>query len=84
MIRLTDSLQLLNITHRLELESEDLDELVHDISSAHASAINNQGLENQIEFLLKELGYNGAESELSKIANAQPKIETGEEEDEVT
>lgn len=84
MIRLTDSLKLLNIARRLELESEDLDELVHSIAEAHASAINNQGLENQIEFLLEELGCDNTEDELLKIANAQPKTGTGEEEDETT
>jgi hypothetical protein len=35
------------------VQSEDLDELVHDIKSKEASQINNGGLERQVQFLLE-------------------------------
>ena len=35
---------------------ERLDELVHEIASSHAASINNGGLSEQIEYIVKELG----------------------------
>ncbi len=39
-----------------KVDSEDLDEMVHEIYSGYASAINNAGLDGQLEFLRDELG----------------------------
>jgi len=39
-----------------KLQSENLDEMVHEIHSEFASAINNQGVDRQLEFLRDELG----------------------------
>ena len=38
------------------VQPERLDELVHEIASSHAASINNGGLSEQIEYLVKELG----------------------------
>lgn len=46
----------------LNLGSEDLDELVHEIVSQQASSINNGGLEDQIEFLVQTCGPREARS----------------------
>ena len=37
--------------YKLGYASENLDELVHDVSSRNASAINNDGMDSQIAFL---------------------------------
>ncbi len=64
------------------LKPEDLDEAVHDAMSARASAINNDGLEGQLQFLVEECGashveeiINAAESDKEKgqcLARFQP------------
>lgn len=38
------------------VDPSDLDDLVHDIQSREASATNNCGLEEQVEYLIKQLG----------------------------
>jgi hypothetical protein len=68
ILELKAPLKLINLAHNLGLKSEDLDELVHDIANAHASVINNRGLEEQLEFLIKELGYESTRDELEKLA----------------
>lgn len=47
------------------VEPERLDELVHEIASSHAASINNGGLSEQIEYLVKELGAAEVERILS-------------------
>ena len=39
-----------------KIQSEDLDEMVHEIHSEFAAAINNSGADGQLEFLRQELG----------------------------
>jgi hypothetical protein len=39
-----------------KIQSEDLDEMVHEIHSEYAAAINNSGVDGQLEFLRQELG----------------------------
>jgi hypothetical protein len=46
----------------LGLEADDLDELVHETVSQQASAINNGGLQAQIEFLVRAYGRERARS----------------------
>lgn len=50
------------------LESEDLDEVVHDVASRSPSDINNGGLEDQIEYLVGALGAKDAKREIEKLA----------------
>lgn len=40
----------------VKLEPEDLDELVHEVYSGYATAVNNAGTDDQLEFLRQELG----------------------------
>ena len=47
------------------VQPERLDELVHEIASSHAASINNGGLSEQIEYLVKELGAAEVERILS-------------------
>lgn len=43
-----------------ELESEHFDEVVHECKSAEASAINNAGIEIQLEYITESLGRHEA------------------------
>jgi hypothetical protein len=46
------------------VRSENLDDLVHDMASHNASAINNGGLRDQLAFLVEQLGEQGLRAEL--------------------
>lgn len=50
-----------------------LDDLVHDVMSEQASAINNGGLECQIEFLAQNLGDKGFRDEILDMHSGQSK-----------
>lgn len=54
---------------------EDLDELVHDCCSATASEINNQGMAQQIMFLVDQLGESDANAQVTEIANPHQQAE---------
>ena len=49
-----------------EAGDQALDETVHDIKSGEASDINNGGLKDQIEFILKSFGEREGEEEIRK------------------
>ena len=46
-----EKLILLAMAKQLNVTSEDLDEIIHELHSVKASKINNNGLEDQIEYL---------------------------------
>lgn len=49
-------MSLVDLAEELNLTSEDLDDLVHDAASMKASDINNQGLYEQLEYLVNAFG----------------------------
>ena len=51
------------------VESDDLDELVHDYASSTASDANNAGLHGQLDFLVAQLGESAVRASLAKIAD---------------
>jgi hypothetical protein len=61
----------LNVLRQLalskKLTSEKLNNLVHTVAVLVASRTNEFGLESQLEFLLENLGYDGAVKELERI-----------------
>lgn len=59
---------LQKLAQDLGLKSDDLDETVHDLVSKQASSINNGGLDEQVEFLVGEVGEKEAEKILRDIA----------------
>jgi hypothetical protein len=69
-----DVTELLAIAEHLNIADDALDEHVHDLVSRDGSAINNQGLRGQLEFLQRELGFAEVsrilEEELSQAATA--------------
>lgn len=52
----------------LDTQAEDFDDLVHDVASKHASAVNNGGIYEQIEFLVEQLGVEEVEQALLRDA----------------
>lgn len=52
------------------VKSEDLDDLVHDCTSTMASKANNQGLAEQIKFLVDQLGESNARAQLADIVDS--------------
>lgn len=57
------------------VESDDLDELVHDCCSTTASDINNRGLAEQIRFLVDQLGESDAAAQVTEIGNSHEQDE---------
>ena len=49
------------------LKPEDLDESVHDLASSIASDVNNDGVEAQVRYLVREMGVKDAEREIDKL-----------------
>jgi hypothetical protein len=62
---------LVEAAERLGLDAEQLDELVHEQYSRIASAVNNEGLEAQLTFLVGRLGAKAVEDELRQLATRQ-------------
>ncbi|WP_329431317.1 hypothetical protein OG339_47975 (plasmid) [Streptosporangium sp. NBC_01495] len=62
-LTIADSGGLVGYTAHLGIIEEDLDEDVHDIASRKASNINNGGVEEQLTYLLRHLGF----SEVRKL-----------------
>jgi len=56
------------LVEELGLTGEDVDELVHDVTSETASDVNNEGLFRQIEYLIDKLGPEAAERDLRFLA----------------
>jgi len=62
------------LVHLLEaggVEVEDMDDLVHDLASQIATAVNNGGLSSQVDFVLEQLGVAEGRSELMTIVKAK-------------
>jgi hypothetical protein len=49
------------------LQPEDLDEMVHELASSIASDVDNEGVEGQVRYLVKEMGAQHAEREIDKL-----------------
>lgn len=58
---------LVETAERLGLDTEQIDEMVHELFSQVASAINNEGLESQLAFLAGRLGTKAVEDELRRL-----------------
>jgi hypothetical protein len=56
----------------LGLKAEDLDELIHDVASEHASRINNEGIESQLKYLADELGWVDAGEQIAMLGVKHP------------
>lgn len=63
-----DIARLLAVCEALGIEDEDLDELVHDAKGAEAAAINNAGLDDQLEYLLDGMSARDLEAEIRDLA----------------
>jgi hypothetical protein len=49
------------------LQPEDLDEMVHELASSIASDVNNEGVDGQVKYLVKEMGAQHAEKQLDEL-----------------
>ena len=59
--------RLVNKAESAGLQAEDLDDTVHDLVSSIASDINNEGMDGQIKYLVKEMGAQHTEQEIDKL-----------------
>jgi hypothetical protein len=57
------------------LEPEDLDELVHELAASIAADVNNGGLDDQIRYLIDEMGVQQTERQLDDLIEGQPRGE---------
>ncbi len=73
-----DEKRLVDLALSLDVESIDLDEVVHDVASQIASDINNGGLYSQIGYLLSELGVAEIEAEIRSAAEAAAEEEVAD------
>jgi hypothetical protein len=60
------------------LETADLDEIVHDLTSSIAADVNNEGLEGQLRYLIDQMGVQGVMQQLDRLAKELSKAETTE------
>jgi hypothetical protein len=59
---------LLDKTDGLGLQSSDLEATVHDLAASIAADVNNAGTEDQLGYLLDEMGFEAVERELDRLA----------------
>ena len=59
--------RLCNRAESAGLEAEDLDNLVHDLASSIASDINNSGMDEQIAYLVGEMGDKAVEKQIDDL-----------------
>ena len=64
-----DTQQLTELAISLGISDDDLDDLVHDAKSNEASAINNQGVAEQIDYLVEAIGIADLEKRIRELAN---------------
>ncbi len=57
------------------LQPEDLDDMVHEMASSIASDINNEGVDGQIKYLVKEMGAQHAEKQLDELIEERQRKE---------
>ncbi|MBE3144540.1 MAG: hypothetical protein IMZ61_11545 [Planctomycetes bacterium] len=64
----SDTIQTL-VAHAQQnhLTEPNLDELVHDLKSKEASSINNGGIQEQITYIIEQLGPTEAMAEIDKL-----------------
>lgn len=55
------------LCERLEIESEDLDDLVYHLATQQASDVNNAGLNEQLKFICAHLGHEATEARLRQL-----------------
>jgi hypothetical protein len=65
--------RLVNKVESAGLKPEDLDEAVHETTSALAADINNGGVEDQVRYLVQELGAEYAEQQLDQLIEEHAK-----------
>jgi hypothetical protein len=58
---------LIALADELEVTCEDLDDLIHEIVSRQATKINNGGLQDQISYLIDQLGPQGTRAALEDL-----------------
>ena len=71
---LQDVAKLVQRAEQLGIQAEDLVELVHDAASIRASAINNGGVDEQIEWLVGQLGLGAVESHIMTLLGPDGRI----------
>jgi hypothetical protein len=76
--RRTEAARLIQEAGKLGVQPEDLDDAVHDAANVPASEINNGGLDNQIPFLVEELGTEETQRLLEEVAASKNKLDQGE------
>lgn len=55
-----------------DLQEEGLDQLVHDLKSSEATAVNNDGFQSQVKYLIEALGVEKAEQEMRFLMSIAP------------
>jgi hypothetical protein len=63
--------RLCGLADSLDVQPEWLDEAVHDAFGSSAADINNQGISEQIRFLMERLGVKGAEKAILAAKNEE-------------
>ena len=59
--------RLANKVDKAGLQPEDLDEMVHELASSIASDTNNGGVEEQVKYLVKEMGAQHTERQIDEL-----------------
>jgi hypothetical protein len=60
------------------LETADLDEIVHELTSSIAADVNNEGMEGQLRYLVDQMGVQGVTQQLDRLAKELSKAGTTE------
>ncbi len=60
------------------LETADLDEIVHELTSSIAADVNNEGMAGQLRYLIDQMGVQGVTQQLDRLAKELSKAETTE------
>ena len=59
--------RLVDKVDKAGLQPEDLDEMVHELASSIASDTNNGGVDEQVKYLVKEMGAQGTERQIDEL-----------------
>jgi hypothetical protein len=68
---------VVSMANLLQVDSPELDDLVHDAASSPASEINNQGLDDQVRFLCQQLGAKQVLDKLYELRAAEGEQDIG-------
>ena len=63
-------------TEAAGLESEDLDEVVHELVASIAANMNNSGMEGQLGYLIEEMGIQAATKQLDRLVEERARTNT--------